>query len=527
MARKSSSLPIFWFALISSGVVSAQLTCHNDARTFGQNGAYDVNRRLVLSYLPSNVTAQRRFYYASVGQEPDRVHALGMCIPDAKAEDCSKCIQTESDKIIGSCPNQTEAYSWSGEPTLCVVQYSNRSFLGSLDLEPSIRLYNTGDIRLNLTVFVETWERTMRRMIDAAVSTPDYYAASAEPLAVFQTLYALMKCIPNLSSWDCNACLQMSVGNYQSCCQGKQGGVVARPSCFFRWDLYPFSKAFDNTTSVFRYQPPPPPEEGSRTVTTTENGSKKISAGIIAAIVLSGAVIVTLLALGFSVCCRRKSHRALQLQNRYFSLADRQKKKTYDTEPSDEVSDDIAAAGSLQFDFQAIEAATDNFSESNRLGQGGFGEVYKGIFPSGTQVAVKRLSRTSGQGENEFRTEVVLVAKLQHRNLVRLLGFCLEGEEKILVYELLPNKSLDYFLFDSTRWGQLDWTKRYKIVKGIARGILYLHQDSRLTIIHRDLKASNILLDADLNPKIADFGMARNFGIDQTEANTRRVVGTL
>ncbi|KAK6918940.1 Protein kinase domain, partial [Dillenia turbinata] len=172
------------------------------------------------------------------------------------------------------------------------------------------------------------------------------------------------------------------------------------------------------------------------------------------------------------------------------------------------------------FHLVTILAATDDFSDGNKLGQGGFGPVYKGKFPEGLEIAVKRLSSGSGQGLGEFKNEVVLIAKLQHRNLVRLLGYCIEGDEKILLYEYMPNKSLDSFLFDRTQCVLLDWQKRFDIILGVARGLLYLHQDSRLRIIHRDLKTSNILLDEEMNPKISDFGLARIVGGKQIEGST-------
>lgn len=176
--------------------------------------------------------------------------------------------------------------------------------------------------------------------------------------------------------------------------------------------------------------------------------------------------------------------------------------------------------------LDVINEATKQFSDENKLGQGGFGPVYRGTLEDGKEVAVKRLSRTSGQGQREFLNEVVLIARLQHRNLVRLLGCCLEKNEKLLIYEYMPNKSLDVILFGSRNGVLLDWQRRLSIINGIARGLLYLHEDSRLRIIHRDLKTSNILLDYEMNPKISDFGMARIFGGNQSEANTNRIVGT-
>ncbi|PQM36917.1 cysteine-rich receptor-like protein kinase 29 [Prunus yedoensis var. nudiflora] len=133
----------------------------------------------------------------------------------------------------------------------------------------------------------------------------------------------------------------------------------------------------------------------------------------------------------------------------------------------------------------------------------------QGTLLNGEDIAVKRLSRDSAQGDLEFKNEVLLVARLQHRNLGRLLGFCLEGNERLLVYEFVPNASLDQFIFDPIKFANLDWKSRYKIIVGIGRGLLYLHEDSRLRIIHCDLKASSILLDAEMNAKISDLGMAK------------------
>ncbi|KAL5730609.1 hypothetical protein ACHQM5_003410 [Ranunculus cassubicifolius] len=178
------------------------------------------------------------------------------------------------------------------------------------------------------------------------------------------------------------------------------------------------------------------------------------------------------------------------------------------------------------FDLCTITSATNNFSKENLLGKGGFGPVYKGVLDGGEEIAVKRLSKDSIQGINEFKNEVILISKLQHKNLVRILGCCVQGVEKMLVYEYMQNSSLDSFIFDEPKSRRLDWQKRFQIILGIARGLLYLHQDSRLKIIHRDLKASNVLLDSEMVAKISDFGIARIFEGDQTEARTKRVIGT-
>jgi len=180
----------------------------------------------------------------------------------------------------------------------------------------------------------------------------------------------------------------------------------------------------------------------------------------------------------------------------------------------------------LLLDLSTLRAATGDFAESEMLGKGGFGMVYKGVLPEGQEIAVKRLCQSSRQGIAELKSELVLVAKLHHKNLVRLIGVCLQEQEKILVYEYMPNRSLDTILFDSQRNEELDWAKRFRIINGIARGLQYLHEDSQLKIVHRDLKASNVLLDVDYLPKISDFGLAKIFGGDESKYVTHRVAGT-
>ncbi|KAJ3694424.1 hypothetical protein LUZ60_009904 [Juncus effusus] len=180
----------------------------------------------------------------------------------------------------------------------------------------------------------------------------------------------------------------------------------------------------------------------------------------------------------------------------------------------------------LFIDLKTLEAATDNFSDENLLGRGGFGPVYKGVMANGQEIAVKKLSLESRQGIQQFTTEVRLLLKVQHRNLVSLLGCCASSGEKMLVYPFFPNLSLDRFLFDKKKSVLLNWEKRYEIIVGIAKGLLYLHEESPVKIIHRDIKASNILLDEQLNPKISDFGMARLFLEDDTHVETFRISGT-
>lgn len=179
------------------------------------------------------------------------------------------------------------------------------------------------------------------------------------------------------------------------------------------------------------------------------------------------------------------------------------------------------------FSYGEIKSATNNFSQDNILGRGGYGLVYKGKLYDGRMVAVKQLSPTSHQGKREFMTEISTISTVQHRNLVKLYGCCIESKAPLLVYEFLENGSLDQTIFATGKTNMnLDWRTRFDICVGIARGLAYLHEESSTRIVHRDIKTSNVLLDGDLNPKISDFGLARHYEDNMTHLSTG-VAGTL
>ncbi|WZZ28867.1 hypothetical protein YC2023_012268 [Brassica napus] len=175
------------------------------------------------------------------------------------------------------------------------------------------------------------------------------------------------------------------------------------------------------------------------------------------------------------------------------------------------------------FTYEDLAQATDNFSNVNFIGQGGFGYVHKGVLPDGTEVAIKQLKAGSGQGEREFRAEIEIISRVHHRHLVSLLGYCVTGTQRLLVYEFLPNKTLEFHLHEKRR--PLDWSKRMKIASGAARGLAYLHEDCNPKTIHRDVKAANVLIDDSYEAKLADFGLAKCCLDNDTHVSTR-IMGT-
>ncbi|XP_009802722.1 cysteine-rich receptor-like protein kinase 25 isoform X2 [Nicotiana sylvestris] len=458
----------------------------------------------------------------SEGEDPNKVHGVFLCRGDVAPEICQRCIDVATERILRECPHTKDAIIWYDE---CLIRYSNVSFVSALDYSGGSFLYNAGNVSRP-----KQFKRILGSMFDnltyqaTSVNPNLKYAANSDEFEPIQKLYGMVQCLPDLSAADCRACLNTAlsaISTLLSDARVPRGCRVLYASCNLRYELYQFLNPAGRGPGA----PQPSTSQGNEDKGGNTSKTKLISIiiGVIAllAVVLAGTSF-------YLVKRRRRIAKEGDESNQETQLLNMIEETLAEDFSNDNFSSEKQAR-SKEFPvvkLDLIRAATQKFSEENKLGEGGFGPVYKGKLANGIAIAIKRLSRTSGQGLKEFKNEVVLIARLQHRNLVKLLGCCLEGNKALLIYEFMPNKSLDFFLFDSRENEILDWRQRLHIIKGIARGILYLHEDSRLRIIHRDLKASNVLLDKDMNPKISDFGMAKMFSGNQCEANTNRVVGT-
>lgn len=300
------------------------------------------------------------------------------------------------------------------------------------------------------------------------------------------TVYGLAQCWEFVNGSSCERCLVDSVEKIRDCVPKVQGRVL-NSGCYMRYSL---EKFYNNST-----------DEG----TPGNGGRNHLSIALASTF---GVVTFVLFVSTASFFLRRRILRQRREKKQLGALLATINKSK------------------LNFSYESLERATNYFHESNKLGQGGSGSVYKGALPDGRNIAVKRLLFNTRQWVDHFFNEVNLISGIHHKNLVKLLGCSITGPESLLVYEFVTNQSLHDHLFGKKKVQPLSWQERYRIILGTAEGLAYLHEGSKLRIIHRDIKLSNILLDEEYLPKIADFGLARLFPEDETHISTA-IAGTL
>ncbi|KAH0454783.1 hypothetical protein IEQ34_016707 [Dendrobium chrysotoxum] len=550
--------PLFLFSLLTIILsITVQTFSQDDqnnpfvtdcnGENFTLSSPYDSNLRLLLHELINSTPNSSSFFFLNNSTSP-QIFGLAQCRPDITPAVCSACLNQSAVDFFNhkGCGLKKSFANRAGN---CLLRYSDQTFYNSLDYNLFVWYPYTENATASFNSRVNILMK--RVMASAAAATLKFAVRVSNESVDEPDIYGMGWCSLDLASSDCDQCLSKAFVGIPS---GKTHGSGAYVSCHLRFETYQF---YSNSLLL----PAPAPEAGGKISTNKRSKTVAVVAGI------SGAVALLLFCTFFILLQRQRKRKLLASEIRY-------------AVDEEEVLEEFEVK---MIDFCAIKNATNNFAKENKLGEGGFGPVYKGVLMNGQEIAVKRLSTTSRQGLQEMKNEINFTAKLQHKNLVRLLGYCLEQEEKLLVYEFLPNTSLDKFLFgmhfvfisnastlnylidtlftlhldclnqsthiaflllyvpnklsnlrqhgtfvstDPVRGIQIGWETRLKIIIGIGRGLLYLHEDSRLRIVHRDLKAGNILLDSDMNPKISDFGLAKLFGADETERNTTRVCGT-
>ncbi|XP_047070259.1 cysteine-rich receptor-like protein kinase 6 [Lolium rigidum] len=498
--------------------------CGSTGQFTANDSTYLASINSMAATLPRNAsTSPGLFATARAGQ----VWALALCRGDVNATSCSSCLAQGFQDLPSACTYIKEATMYYDS---CFLHYSDLHLRASDDTAFSSVFYLP--YSANATAEPARFDRVVAALLNA---TADYAAYNSSVTRLYASgvvsfdqeipeVYSWAQCTPDLTRARCRDCLAKTIQAMGTPLYSV-GARVLGIRCGIRYETKPF---LDGPVMVRQSSrsgglvPAPLPTPAAAPapalvpsvappLATVGGEWKKYSVAGLVLIIGLPALAAANLIVAFFIWRRRRRSAA-------------QTKKLYPSYSSE--VDDSENVDSMMMDISTLRVATGDFAESNKLGEGGFGSVYKGTLPDGEDIAVKRLSKSSTQGVEELKNELALVAKLKHKNLVRLVGVCLEQQERLLVYEFVPNRSLDQILFIGNKQELLNWGQRLRIIRGITRGLQYLHEDSQLKVVHRDLKASNVLLDADMNPKISDFGLARLFGRGQTQGFTNRVIGT-
>ncbi|KAJ4974027.1 hypothetical protein NE237_007201 [Protea cynaroides] len=416
--------------------------------------------------------------WGTLSPPPSDLHALAQCFGSVSGKKCYHCFFKSVNKLQKCLP------STSGRIYLddCFLRYDRFRFFRQWS-DSKANTIKCNPMAGNITE-PYPYKEFSGKLNDLFVNVTQIADTNqgfgvAEAKGGVYPVYVLAQCWKTVSKGGCKACLQNAARGLESCLPNREG-IAMFTGCYMK---YSATKFYVEELVVHSHSKRP----------------------VVHAIIAVSVITFSLLAL-VGGCIG------------YARLSGIQKEKC--SQGSN------ANKSSLNFKYETLGRATDSFSQSRKLGQGGAGSVFRGDLPDGRVVAVKRLRFSTRQWVDEFFNEVNLINGIQHNNLIKLLGCSIEGPESLLVYEFVPNRSLDQYLFGQNKIQILSWEQRFNIIVGTAEGLAYLHDGSRIRIIHRDIKCSNILLDENLTPKIADFGLARCFSTDKTHLSTG-IAGTL
>ncbi|XP_057807228.1 cold-responsive protein kinase 1-like isoform X2 [Salvia miltiorrhiza] len=439
------------------------------------------NLNATFSDLRSQLLSGTLFATAEQARSSDPVYAMVQCRNYMTPTDCLACYDAAVSQIRNCSAANGARVIYDG----CFLRYESNNFYDQTTLPGNVQICGNRTAP-QPAEFAASGEALLRDLEVATPRTKAYYAASKRAVGNF-TVYGVAQCAQTITQAGCQDCLTVAYRNIESCLPDADGRAIDA-ACFLRYSDTPFF-ADNQTTNITPF------------LGAGGNSSKKKA--IIGGVVAAGALVLILAAFLLWYKFARKP----------------------ETAPRSDILGATELQGPNRYSYKDLKAATSNFSEENKLGEGGFGDVYKATLKNGNVVAVKKLNISYSRAKADFETEVRLISNVHHRNLVRLLGCCNKGPDLLLVYEYMENGSLDRFLYGDKR-GSLSWKQRFDILFGTARGLAYLHEQYHVTIIHRDVKPSNILLDKEFQAKIADFGLARLLPENQSHVSTN-FAGTL